>query len=119
MWAGAKPRTRFKMLQLDYGQGGLSLPNLRQYYYAAQLKYRVSWCSPKVVARWKEIEMVLSGTPPPQAQLGPKIPKPINKKYNIAQFTLQIWHKVVKRYNLMEDVNILIWPFSAPWFQTR
>jgi len=37
-------------------EGGLSLPNLKQYLYAAQVKFLVSTCCPLYQARWKDIE---------------------------------------------------------------
>ena len=39
IWAGGRPRVRFKTLQLDKEHGGLALPNLNEYYLAAQLRY--------------------------------------------------------------------------------
>ena len=37
IWAGARPRIRFKTLQLG-------LPDLREYYYAVHIRYIVYWC---------------------------------------------------------------------------
>ena len=46
IWAGARPRIRLRTLQLDKENGGLALPNFREYYHAAKLRYVVYWCSP-------------------------------------------------------------------------
>uniref|UniRef100_A0A3B3BI18 Uncharacterized protein n=1 Tax=Oryzias melastigma TaxID=30732 RepID=A0A3B3BI18_ORYME len=59
IWGGKKPRIKYKTLQLDKEHGGLALPNLKQYYYAAQLKYIACWCAPEIKAQWKQIEMNL------------------------------------------------------------
>lgn len=71
IWGGARPRIRLKTLQLDKENGGLALPNFREYYYAAQLRYIVYWCSLSYQARWKDIEMGL-GLAPPQSRLSGK-----------------------------------------------
>lgn len=47
IWEGKRPRVKFKTLQLEKLNGGLALPNLREYFYAAQLKCMVCWCSPE------------------------------------------------------------------------
>ena len=57
IWAGARPRVRFKTLQIDRDNGGLAIPNLWEYYYAAQMRYFIYWCSPEYQARWKYIEL--------------------------------------------------------------
>ena len=36
--AGKRPRVRYKTLQINIEEGSVSLPNLRQYFYAAQIR---------------------------------------------------------------------------------
>jgi len=36
IWGGKKPRVRYKTLQLPKDKGGMGLPNLKEYFYAAQ-----------------------------------------------------------------------------------
>ena len=112
IWAGARPRVRLKTLQLDKEKGGLAVPNLKEYYYAAQLRYVVYWCSPTYVARWKDIELGL-GRAPPQAYL-------FGREYTcenlIINQTLGIWHEVVKKYKMKGDSKLLIWPSLSPEF---
>lgn len=48
IWAGARPRVIFKTLQIDKENGGLTLPNLKEHYYAAQMRCIVSWCSQSI-----------------------------------------------------------------------
>lgn len=38
IWKAKKPRVKHKVLQLSKEKGGLALPCLRDYYYAAQLR---------------------------------------------------------------------------------
>ena len=55
IWAGKRPRVRYKTLQLPKEKGGLSLPNLKQYaFYAAQVKFLVCTCCPLYQERWKD-----------------------------------------------------------------
>lgn len=46
IWAGKKPRIRYKILQLSKEKGGLALPILKDYYKAAQLRPLIGWCTP-------------------------------------------------------------------------
>lgn len=44
IWNGKKPRIKYSTLIISKEGGGMSLPNLRDYYYSAQLKTIVLWC---------------------------------------------------------------------------
>ena len=46
IWKGLKPRVRYGTLQLSKEKGGLSLPNVENYYKSAQLRYLIYWCKP-------------------------------------------------------------------------
>ena len=64
IWQGKKARIKFKTLQLRKEKGGMSLPCLQEYYYAAQLRPLVCLCSPIYKAGWKEIENItIKGVP--------------------------------------------------------
>ena len=63
IWAGKKPRIRFKTLQLPKDRGGMGLPSLKEYYFAAQLRYLLCWCKPAYTAKWKEMEKGGGGHP--------------------------------------------------------
>lgn len=43
IWAGKRPRIKYKTLQLMKTDGGVCLPNFRYYYWAAQLKPIETW----------------------------------------------------------------------------
>lgn len=47
IWQGRKPRNKYSTLIISKERGGMSLPNLRDYYYSAQLKTIVLWCDNK------------------------------------------------------------------------
>ena len=63
IWAGKNPRIRFETLQLAKDRGGMGLPRLKEYYFAAQLRYLLCWCKPDYTAKWKEIEKEFEGYP--------------------------------------------------------
>lgn len=56
LWQGKRARIKFKTLQLSKQRGGMALPCLREYYYAAQMRPLVCLCSPTYDAAWKEVE---------------------------------------------------------------
>lgn len=114
IWAGTRPRIRLKTLQLDKENGGLALPSFREYYYAAQLRYIVYWCSPSYQARWKAIEMDLDRTPP-QSRLSREHMN-LQCKNSIMRETFKTWYDVVKKYNLIGDSKLLIWPSHSSRF---
>ena len=114
VWAGARPRVRLKTLQLSKEEGGLALPNLKAYYYAAQLRNIVYWCSSNYyIARWKVIELHLCRVPP-QSMLSENVYKGDNF---IIKETFDVWHEVVKKYKLTGDSKLLVWPTQTPKFK--
>lgn len=56
MWQNKIPRVKFKRLQTSKDKGGLTLPNLRKYYEAAQLRSMVAWISWDIDIIWVGIE---------------------------------------------------------------
>ena len=59
-WGGKKPRVRYETLQLAKDKGGMGLPKLNEYFYAAQFRHIICGCMPDYTAKWKdgEIEFV-------------------------------------------------------------
>ena len=51
-----RPRLRFSLLYLLYDRGGLQLPNMKLYYWAAQLQAAMFYFLPEEVPAWIEIE---------------------------------------------------------------
>ena len=88
LWQGKKPRIRYKTLQLRKESGGLGLPCLRKYYYAAQWRPLICWCSPSYSIRWKDIESAMvEGVP----------------------IALKIWQETVKLCGLGNSLRTLRW----------
>lgn len=57
VWGGKQPRIRYTTLQLSKDKGGMALPNLKEYFPAAQLCKLICWCDEGYVARCKDIEI--------------------------------------------------------------
>ncbi len=56
IWQHKRPRIKLKTLHLAKNKGGLALPNLKFYYWAAQLAAIVTWISGDEEAKWTQIE---------------------------------------------------------------
>jgi len=52
IWKGERPRVKFKTLQLENKRRGLALPNFKEYFLAAQLRYIIYWCSSEYYSKW-------------------------------------------------------------------
>lgn len=55
IWNGVKPKSKYSTLKIPKKEGGLALPNFKEYYYAAQLKPMIYWCISHCTTKWKEI----------------------------------------------------------------
>lgn len=118
VWKGAKPRIRFKTLQLEELKGGFSLPNLKDYFTAAQLRYIIYWCSPKYYSKWKQIEINYIPTSLPQSRLGDKTSIQLKEGSPIVETTIKFWWDTVKKYKFDGDCKFLIWPSFSPDFRS-
>lgn len=63
IWQGQQPRVRLKTLQLPKSYGGLKLPNLRHYFWAAQLRPLTIWIQDLSDTHWLNIEKCMCVTP--------------------------------------------------------
>lgn len=110
IWEGKRPRVRFTTLQLPKSRGGLALPNLREYFTAAQIRPLLNWCCTNFVAHWKDIE-TNSYTCPIQTFIGERtLPLQVRQEMDpITSFTLDTWHSVVKRLKFDDGLGLLKW----------
>ena len=78
-------------------EGGMGHPHLKDYFYAAQVRYIVDWCKPNYTAKWKKIE-AKCGEYPIQSIIGDKekYKKLKNKIDPIATFALKTWFRMIK-----------------------
>lgn len=115
LWKGTKPRVKFKTLQLEKEKGGLGLPNFKNYFLAAQIKYIIGWCSPNYYSKWKQIELNY-GILNLQTRLGEKIHQPPKEGNQIVETTIKIWWDTMKKCKLENDCKMLIWPSHSSKF---
>uniref|UniRef100_A0A3P9LQY6 Reverse transcriptase domain-containing protein n=1 Tax=Oryzias latipes TaxID=8090 RepID=A0A3P9LQY6_ORYLA len=110
IWEGKKPRIRYATLQLPKDKGGMSLPNLKLYFFAAQMCYICCWCDSEYYSRWKEIETCVSEHPI-QTLLGEEdLPNNITTSLNpITTYTMELWQKVARQLKLKKEKKILKW----------
>ena len=110
IWEGKRPRVRFTTLQLPRFRGGLALPNLRDYFIAAQVRPLLNWCCTNFVAHWKDIE-INNYKFPIQTFIGEReLPLQVREEMDpITSFTLDIWHSVVKQLKLDDGLSLLKW----------
>ena len=111
IWQGKKPIIKFSTLQLSKDKGGMALPCLRNYYYAAQITPLLYWCNAEYKAKWKDLESSLATEFPLQAVLGDKglaarLARMDNPWVNL---TLKIWQKVVRSCELTKMLRLFRW----------
>ena len=121
IWQGKKPRIRFKTLQLPKEQGGMSLPNFEDYFYAAQIRPLINLCNPSFQARWKDIELSSLADPPLQAALAHKhLGGLIDKVQNPwIKGQLKIWNMIKDEYKLNNKLQIIQWCAYDPEFKAN
>lgn len=110
IWGGKKPRIRYKTLQLPKDKGGLALPSLEEYFYAAQIRPLVCWCNNEYFSRWKSIEIEQTDAEARNliAHKG-LLGKLGNQLDAITKNTIEIWNTVIERYKLEKEIKILSW----------
>lgn len=56
LWKGKRPRYKYSNLQRCKTDGGLSLPNLKLYYYSFVLRALSVWLNPDAKTSWRPVE---------------------------------------------------------------
>lgn len=110
IWDGKKPRIRYTTLQLSKQKGGMALPNLKDYFYAAQFRPLFLWCNNNYFARWKEIETYTVGYQI-QSILGEKeIPSVVKSQLDsITSGAVEFWFEFARQFKLSKDQKVLRW----------
>ena len=106
IWQGKRPRIRLKTLQLSKPKGGLKLPNLRYYFWAAQLKPLTIWTQDCTHTRWLNIEKSLCAWP---LQILPFLDVPLRETQmgEWTKVTLTIWRKIKLAFGLPKAISAL------------
>lgn len=99
LWQKKKPRVRLKQLTWPKRLGGLDLPNLKLYFWAAQLRAMVEWLLQNEETNWLELEKDSCATIPLEAL--PFLDKKTQSKFKIKndwiKCTQRVWNTVKKK----------------------
>uniref|UniRef100_A0A3P9LA26 Reverse transcriptase domain-containing protein n=1 Tax=Oryzias latipes TaxID=8090 RepID=A0A3P9LA26_ORYLA len=109
IWKGKRPRIRYKVMQLSKDKGGMALPTLKDYYYAAQIRPLVGLCDPQFRARWKEIEEGEHTEPPIQTKIADSKLTNNSDENPWLKISLKIWRKIAKNCSLEGAEKVLRW----------
>lgn len=111
IWQGKKPRVRFKTLQLSKDRGGMAVPNLKDYFFSAQVRPLINLCNQDYHARWKDIELSFIKDPPLWAVLGNKdLEIFVTKLQNPwTKFQIKTWNSIKDTYKLHDKLGIIRW----------
>lgn len=111
IWQGKRARIRFRTLQLKKEKGNVGLPNLKDYYLAAQLGPFIYLCCPQYNAGCKDIECTsVKGI----HLLYVLMDKELQENLMIAQesilyIILDSWKRIIKICHLGNQVKMLRW----------
>lgn len=110
IWSGGKSRMKYSTLQLTQHKGGISLPNRKDYFWAAQLGPLIKWCGENCSARWKDIEKAVERVPiqslTGNIQLWTKLQDLIDP---LISHTLAICFDFIKQQKFEWEVKHLSW----------
>uniref|UniRef100_A0A671XN45 Reverse transcriptase domain-containing protein n=1 Tax=Sparus aurata TaxID=8175 RepID=A0A671XN45_SPAAU len=110
IWNGHRPRIKFKTLQIGKDGGGMALPNLQEYYHAAQIRPVICWCDEDYVAKWKNFEQFVHGREI-QSLIGDREEtlSMIEHVDTVTRFTLKMWFNLVQKYRLEKELRLIQW----------
>lgn len=98
IWNNRRARLRLSLLYLRYDRGGLKLPNLQWYYWAAQLTTASCWFAQKTPQSWMSMERSMSSPLPLNSYLYSAKLKEL-KALTLNPFvknTILVWYEVHK-----------------------
>lgn len=110
IWNGHRPRIKFETLQIGKDKGGMALPNLKEYFHAAQVRPVLCWCDKDYMAKWKNIEQFIQGREI-QSLIGDReeTMSIIEQVDTVTQFTLKLWFNLVQKQKLEKELRLLRW----------
>uniref|UniRef100_A0A3B5QTR8 Reverse transcriptase zinc-binding domain-containing protein n=1 Tax=Xiphophorus maculatus TaxID=8083 RepID=A0A3B5QTR8_XIPMA len=104
IWQSKRPRIKYKTLQRSKTEGGLNLPVLKYYFWAAQLKPLISWIQQDSQTRWLSIEQAKCSVP---LKVLPFLDILVKDLPLWTKTTLNIWNKVRISFKLPRGLSIL------------
>lgn len=106
IWQGKRSRIKFNILKLPKSQGGLNIPNLRYYFWAAQLRPMVVWMQDQSNTQWLNIEKSLCDKPLGALPFSGFALKDVEiGEWSSA--TIKIWKKIQQCLDLPKDLSAL------------
>uniref|UniRef100_A0A671UDU8 Reverse transcriptase domain-containing protein n=1 Tax=Sparus aurata TaxID=8175 RepID=A0A671UDU8_SPAAU len=113
IWKNRRPRLRLTLLYLPFDRGGLRVPNLVWYYWAAQLRAARMWFSSHPELPWVKMETLSTKGLPLDSYLYSDSLKNL-KKDTLNPFvrnTMMIWHEAHKAVGDIPPLSCLapIW----------
>ena len=98
IWNNRRARLRSALLYLPYDRGGLKLPNLQWYYWAAQLTTATCWFSYESPWPWMSMERNMTSPLPLNSYLYSTKLKELKKLTHnpFVKNTILVWYKVHK-----------------------
>lgn len=104
IWQKKRPRIRLKTLQSPKSDGGLKLPNLRYYFWAAQMKPLIVWIQNDTFTRWLNIEKSMC---PESLENLAFLDTPTKEMADWTKTTLKIWNKIRSAFGLPKVLSSL------------
>lgn len=92
LWQNKKARIKYKTLLDPQNKGGLNSPNLRNYYWAAQVSAFILWMTKDKGVIWVEIEQ--KACPDMSLESLPFITRSMQKKLNPLELTAHARFKI-------------------------
>lgn len=120
IWQNKRPRIKLKTLMCPKELGGLNLPDLRNYYFAAQLRSMVAWVCQEEDTIWCRMEqgdcpdIFLDTAPFISLDAWSKTKKKITNEW--VKTTLSTWSNIRKTLNLPGSICRLIRIHHNPEF---
>lgn len=106
IWQNKKARIKYKTLLCPKERGGLNLPNLKNYYWAAQFKAIIMWIIKETDAVWVGMEQSSCQHAPLESL--PFLNETTWKKLKIGndwiRVTMKIWSLVRKKFKLSSSI---------------
>lgn len=117
IWNNKKSRLRLRLLYLPYERGGLQVPNLKWYYWSAQLRSAMFYFTEESLPAWVKIEQASIKNLPLKLYLYSADQKTLKKitENPFLKNTIVIWFKAHQHIN----ETPLISRFSPIWGNTQ
>ena len=100
IWKYKKPRVKYTTLCKGKGQGGLALPDFKNYYFAAILTRVIEWTKKNNDRNWVVIESTMSGTHLAKVIWIPERFRNLDTNTHIiTRHAIKVWDNIHKKEN--------------------